>query len=87
MIAAAALAGTTAVMVTTSELLNHQFVLIKTKKWLYVVAKDCTGFQFFQVNHDLKNKVLDTQKQYEKATRPLQADPTPMVWQEDKGKH
>ena len=65
--------------------LNHQFVMIKTKKWLYVVAKGKGGCECFRAPHNLKNHLLDTQKQYDKGTRAMQEDPAPKVWKGDKG--
>ena len=69
----------------TTLYLNHQFVMIKTKKWLYVVAKGKLGCECFRAPHKLQKHLLDTQKQYDKATRLFQSDPTPQVWKKDKG--
>ena len=69
----------------TIPFLNHQFVMIKTRKWLYVVAKGKGGCECFRAPHNLKNHLIDIQKQYGQATRSMQSDPTPQVWKEDKG--
>ena len=69
----------------TAPFLNHQFVLIQTKKWLYVVAKGKRGCECFRGTHDTKRVLLCTQKQYKSAERPLQSDPMPAVWKEDEG--
>ena len=65
--------------------LNHQFVMILTPKWLYVVAKGKGGCECFRATHDLRETLLETQKQYERAKRPLQSDPSPHVWKQDRG--
>lgn len=70
----------------TGEFLNHQFVMFKTKKWLYVVAKGASGCEFYRGTENIKEYMLDTQKQFDEATRPLQETPTPKVYKEDKGK-
>ena len=67
-----------------AEGLNHQFVMFKTEKWLYVVAKGTGGCECFRGTHDLKDYLLKTQQQYDR-TRHFQSDPTPKVWKEDKG--
>lgn len=65
--------------------LNHQFIMIKTKKWLYLVNKGKSYCECYRAPHHLKDDLLNTQKQYDQAKRLLQGDPTPKVWKEDKG--
>lgn len=67
--------------------LNHQFVMVETRKWLYVVAKGKGGCECYRGPYNLKQHFLDTQKQYAEATRALQSDPTPVVLKEDKGNY
>ena len=63
----------------------HQFVMIETKKWIYVVAKGKGGCEIFRGTHSVKNRLRDTQKQYDSANRAFEDDPTPKVWKEDRG--
>lgn len=82
----AAVTGTGAVLSGgTIPHLNHQFVMIQTKKWLYLVSKGRCGCECLRATHDLIDDLIDYQKLYNEATRPMQSNPTPQIWKEDKG--
>lgn len=85
-IVAVATGAGAAISAVTTPFLNHQFVLIKTQKWHYIVAKGKEGCEIIRAPHHLKKHLIATQQQFEEATRPLQSDPTPEVWKHDKGR-
>lgn len=59
--------------------------MIETRNWLYVVAKHKGGCECFRGRHQLRNNLIDTQRQYLRKRRLLQPDPTPKVWKCDTG--
>lgn len=65
--------------------LNHQFVMFKTEKWLYVLSKDTKGCVCFRAKHSYQDVLLKVQQQYDTAERRFQSDPFPRPWKDAKG--